>query len=87
MVGDCFGVFAREVGEHFGEMDAAILLALKTGHRDDEGGSKGLQEVDRTAEGGRRNLTIGEQFLLAELESMIHDLTPFHLGGTPSGRY
>src|SRR5206468_3102039 len=86
-IGDGFRVLARQVGEQSGAIDAGVLRALGAGHGGDEGRCKGLQAADRAAEGGRRDLTVGEQWLLTGFEARIPNLPPSHPGVTHSGRY
>ena len=75
-VGDGLGVLVLEVGEQPGEIGAGVLPALGAGQRGDERLGEVLQSVHDAAEERGRDLTAGEQLLLALLEAGFHRRAP-----------
>src|SRR5262249_35490593 len=85
-IGDRLGVLALDVGEQAGEVRVGMGLALRTGQRGDERLRERLQPAHRPAEEAGRDLTAGDQLLLAVLEARFHLGSSFHRIKS-SGRY
>ena len=77
-IGDRLGILALDVGEQSSEIGEGVAPALRTGERGDERLREHLQPAHRPAEEGGRDLTAGEQLLLATLEARFHVGGSFH---------
>ena len=77
-VGDGLGVLAPDVGEQAGEVGTGVAAALGAGQRGGERLGEVLQPAHHPAEEGGRDLTAGEQLLLAVLKARLHRRRSFH---------
>jgi hypothetical protein len=75
-VGDRLGVLPFDVGEQPGEVGAGMATALGAGERGGERHGEVLQPADHPLKEGGRDLTVGEQLLLAVLKTRLHRWAP-----------